>query len=209
MANPEQRLRTDYNAQMAATTILGPAGPVAVGRLVGCVYCLRDINGRPLYVGQSTGTSERLGARLSRHVLGRRSDAAGRVFPTYEVFSIDVYPLRVPSTAAGALTPAEKTTVDRAEAHLYHLLAATKYPPLNERPPKVLLGGPPVVLPAAVKVPFTLDATLKAELWDKDARVERWTEVIQVMANRINTSAGTADQRRVLRLQVQRLRLLL
>lgn len=203
MALPEQRLRADYDAQMAATLV--PGATTAVAQLVGCVYCLLDGDGQPLYVGKSTGVRERLGARLGRHVLGQRSDAAGRAFPPYEVLSVDVYPMRVPSTNAAALTAVEHALVKHAEARLYLSLAGGSHPPLNEKAPAMPPGAAPIVLPPPINVRFTTDPVLVAELWNPDVRVERWIDVIKVMANRIRTSGGTLDQRRVLRLQTKRL----
>lgn len=164
-------MRADYATQMARTMVPGTAVPVA--QLVGCVYCLLDFDGHPLYVGQSAGTDERLGARIGRHVLGQRSDAAGRAFPPYEVHSIDIYAMRTPQTLDTALTPAERTMVAQAEAQLYSTLAATAFPPLNERVPNAQ-GAAAVTLLAAMNVPFTVSAALVADLWHHDVRVERW-----------------------------------
>jgi hypothetical protein len=188
-------------------SIVVPGTATAVGQLVGCVYCLLDFDGQPLYVGQSTGTGERLGLRVGRHVLGQRSDAAGRCFPPYEVHSIDVYPLRDPWTKASALTPTEKNRLNRGEAQLYARLMATPVPPLNEKPPRAT--GSRVSLPVPINVRFTANPALVATLWDHDLRVERWVDVIKVMANRVRASGGTRDQRRVLKAQIQRLALLL
>jgi hypothetical protein len=204
VASPENQLRSDYAGQMATTTVPGTSTPV--GQLIGCVYCLLDFDGHPLYVGQSTGADERLGERVGRHVLGQRSDAAGRCFPPYEVHSIQIYPLRKPPTKAGALTPTEKARVNRAEAQLYVALAKTPVPPLNEKQPKA--AGSNVLMPLPITVPFTTDPTLIAILWDHDLRVERWVDVIKVMASRVRTSGGTKDQRRVLEAQIERLALL-
>lgn len=201
MASPEAQLRKDFKAQMAAAHV--PGSSTSVGELIGCVYCLLDFDGQPLYVGKSTGANERLGARISRHILGQRSDAAGRCFPPYEVHSINVFPLRNPQTAQGGVTKLEAQRVSRAEGQIYAQLAKGLAPPLNETVPTQTTSR--IQLPKPIVVRCTSDQSLIDILWDHDLRVERWVDVIKVMANRVRTGGGTPRQREILKLQIERL----
>ena len=131
-----------------------------------------------------------------------------------------VYPMRRPTTKLGELDNLEKRRVARAEAMIYQdLMAASTAPagpaggpppppPLNEEAPgsrgKKPRGRKPVI-PAPILVPFTTDPDLWDALWDHDLRVERWVDVIKVMANRVRGGGGTVDQRRVLKAQIARL----
>lgn len=65
------------------------------GRIIGSakygVYCFRDYDDEPIYVGQ---TKESLRQRISRHLTNQRTDAvAMNVLDPFEVLTVEMYPL--------------------------------------------------------------------------------------------------------------------
>lgn len=196
-------MRAEFVSQMATVTI----GGTPAGQLVGCVYALLDTDGIPLYVGQSVSSgTERLGTRISRHVLGQRSDAANKVFPPFEARVVRIWPMRTPSGLTTAVSAAERAAVGAAEKHVLWTLSQMPFPPLNERVPAT--APPPVVLPTPTDIDYWPAGSV-AQLQDVDGRIDRWAESIRRLADRVKHSGQTAGLRRVQRLQAARLQALL
>lgn len=110
--------------------------PDASGRKIGSskcgIYAFYDYDGEPIYVGQ---TYEGLGARISRHLTNRRTDAvAMHVLDPFEVAEVRVWPLDLEHLAKGK----QQEYLDRAEYTVFQkVLAESKLGAvLNEKPPK-------------------------------------------------------------------------
>lgn len=202
MPHAERRVRSEFDQKMKSVLV----GGTPAGKLVGCVYAVLDTDAEPLYVGRSMSADERLGTRIGRHVLAQRSDAANKVFPPFEARVLRVWPMRDPPGLVSALTSAETDLVKAAEKHVLWTLGCGTFPPFNESIPKV--AQPVVALPAPVDIDFW-PASAVAQLQDLDARVDRWTETMRRLAERIKHSGGSADLRRVQKLQAARLQHLL
>ena len=168
------------------------------------MYALLDTDKEALYVGKSTGSNERLGRRLSRHVPNGRSDAANKVFPPYEVRYVRVWPV-VKSAAGRALTVTQKTQVARVEQFLMWTLLTPPFPPfppLNENIPRV---APPA---ARLPVPVDIDywpASVVTQLADRDARVARWAISVSRLAERVKHGNADPALRDVQKRQIERL----
>ena len=203
MPHPERRLRPEFDRQMRTALV----GGVPAGTVVGCVYALLDTDKEALYVGTSTGTSERLKDRLSRHVPNGRSDAANKVFPPYEVRYVRVW-LVMPQPVMRDVTRQERATVRGLERHLlWRMLQGPvpPFPPLNEDVPR---QAPPVVrVPPSVDIDYwpSTDVDAIAQLGDIDARVNRWAESVSRLAERVKHGDANDVLRDVQKRQIARL----
>ena len=96
----------------------------AQGRKIGSakygVYAFYDYDGEPIYIGQ---TYEGLGARIGRHLTGRRSDpVAKNILDPFEVAEVRVWPMDLSHLAdkdQKAELKAKKAELNRAEYTLY------------------------------------------------------------------------------------------
>ena len=115
MPHPERAVRAEFLQKMGSTMVAG----TPAGRLVGCVYALLDTDDVPLYVGRSVSSgTERLGTRISRHVLGQRSDAANKVFPPFEARTVRIWVMRTPPGRTTQLSTSEQALVADAEKYV-------------------------------------------------------------------------------------------
>ena len=96
------------------------------------VYAFSDYDGESIYVGQ---TRENFGARVGRHLTGKRTDAlAYRILGPFEVAEMELYLLRDQRSS-----PSFNTDVDSVECSVYlHAIQNSKYHAiLNEKFPPV------------------------------------------------------------------------
>jgi len=162
---------------------------------IGC-YVLCDLDGVPIYVGQST---DGIRARVNRHLTSARSDIiANRQVDVWEIAWVWAYPVA---------SRAEITALEDALFHTFHPQSAL----MNGRIPRPL-GNPPIIPAPAQIVQVMADQEITEKL-DPALRLPRQAEqysqiVGHFLAVKNSREIALAIQAHFERLQKYHLRLL-
>lgn len=174
------------------------------GRTIGSakcgVYAFYDYDLEPIYIGK---TVEGLSGRVSRHLTGRRSDAAAKfVLDPFEVLEIEVFPLFwLPSKAKP--TAQMKAVTGAAEYALYKRA-------LNASAFKAVLNEGAIKPAPRFKLPQGYRARIiPEELYDDrkhpDIRIARRARTIASLAGLISERFPSKGLRTTLHVQAKRL----
>ena len=167
------------------------------------VYLFIDYDGEPIYVGQTT---ERLRARIRRHLTNQRTDAiAMSVLDPFEVAEIEVWPFWNIKYDADdkVLKVANKLLMDRAEFTVYcKAIGESSFSAvLNEQEVK---ETDHIDLPESWRGSL-LSATLRRQREHADIRIARRARTIANLARIISERKVKAGLRRALLVQARRL----
>jgi hypothetical protein len=139
----------------------------------GC-YAFYDIEGEPLFVGQ---TSERLDNRVRRHLTSQRTDAvAMHILDVQEVAEVELWP----AWSLDGMSRLHRSVTRRHLAHIeravyLHVLGKSRYGALlNEEVPPVVDSAE---LPPSKRYPL-LDEQMRMEKSNLDLRIARNAEML-------------------------------
>lgn len=111
------------------------------------VYALCDLDGQPIYVGQSV---DGIRARVQRHLTSARSDMiANRMLDVWEIAYVDAWPLDDPSK------------ITSLEAFLFNVFDSQKQ----------LMNGK--AMPSVGPLPFAIPERQRVQIIDEELRYER------------------------------------
>jgi hypothetical protein len=175
LMSPQQRTFRESLDQ--ALNALDSEGRVLGKAVHGC-YAFYDVDGEPLYVGQ---TSESLGLRVRRHLTSQRSDAvAMSVLDVQEVAEVELWPVWSLQPTSRTDLRVARAELDRVERAVYQqAVGASRLGALlNEKIPPAVAPAP---LPPSMR--FTLiDDQTRAERARPDAHIARSAETLARLA---------------------------
>jgi hypothetical protein len=153
-----------------------------LGSLNWGVYAFFDYDGEPIYVGQ---TKEKIGTRIRRHLMGRRTDAVAKnILDPYEVCVVRVYPL----PQFQAVKASDKEAIEHLNALeyivFYELLKKSKFKAvLNEKMPPVPKRQVPVPTPIERRIASAAVISLRDH---PDTRIARRAQTLAALAKGIS-----------------------
>ncbi len=161
------------------------------------IYAFYDYDGEPIYVGQ---TYEGLGARISRHLTNRRTDAvAMHVLDPFEVAEVRVWPLNLDHLKKDK----QREYLDHAEYTVFQkvLVESKLGAVLNEKPPKPTAA---IELPQDYRHRIVPDS-LYPHRKHPDVRLARRANTIANLARVISERKVSRGLRQALLTQARRL----
>lgn len=183
----------------------------ALGSLKFGVYAFYDYDGEPIYIGQ---TFEGFGARLGRHLTGRRSDAVAKnILDPFEVAEVSIWPMDLyhlvePNAPKGS--PEEKDALraikhelNRAEYTLYgKVVEESRFNAvLNEKLPR---ETDPMTLPKQYRARI-IPVDIFPQRKHPDTRIARRAQTIASLARVISERRVGKRLRTILLTQAKRL----
>lgn len=166
------------------------------------VYSFFDYDGEPIYVGQ---TNERLRTRIRRHLTNQRTDAvAMSVLDPFEVFEIEVYPIRQFEGLPASERNAAKAHLNALEHAVYEkAIAGSEFKAiLNEKDPPAPTVQ--VEIPESFRMHVVSDNVAKIRS-HPDFRIARRSLIISRLAQVISERKVQGGLRRVMLTQAKRL----
>lgn len=164
------------------------------------VYALCDLDGIPLYIGQS---ADGIRARVQRHLTSARSDVvANRQLDIWEVSEVWGWPIgsKLDKGASKDEKTAQKALIDKLENYLIHLYN-DENPLVNGKLPAKNSSIP--TIPEKQIVPI-MSSEEKSSRQDPIRRLPRQLEHLTNLFSHILEVKNNSEQRRMLRVHFNR-----